>query len=38
MNLFKSRYTQGVTCEKKLWISSYKKEETEDTCNEQLLC
>ena len=30
MNLSKSRYTQGVTCEKKLWLSCYKPDEAED--------
>ena len=30
MNLSKSRYTQGITCKKKLWLSCYKKEEAED--------
>ena len=34
MNLSKSRYTQGVTCEKKLWLSCYKPEEAEDVGNE----
>ena len=27
MNLSKSRYTQGITCSKKLWLSCYKEEE-----------
>ena len=30
MNLSKSRYTQGVICPKKLWLSCYKIEEAED--------
>ena len=30
MNLSKSRYTQGVTCSKKLWLSCYMPEEAED--------
>ena len=34
VNLSKSRYTQGVTCEKKLWLSCYKPEEAEDIGNE----
>ena len=34
MNLSKSRYTQGVTCEKKLWLSCYKPEEAEDIGND----
>ena len=37
MNLSKSRYTQGVTCEKKLWLSCYKKEEAEETGNDSVL-
>lgn len=36
MNLSKSRYTQGVTCEKKLWLSCYKPEEAEDVGNEAI--
>lgn len=34
MNLSKSRYTQGVTCEKKLWLSCYKPDEAEDVGND----
>ena len=34
MNLSKSKYTQGVTCEKMLWLSCYKKEEAEDLGND----
>ena len=34
MNLSKSRYTQGVTCEKEMWLSCYKKELAEDLGNE----
>ena len=34
MNLSKSKYTQGVTCEKKMWLSCYKSEEAEDLGNE----
>ena len=30
-NLSKSKYTLGVTCEKKLWLSCYKNEEAEET-------
>ena len=37
MNLSKSRYTQGITCGKKLWLSCYKKEEAEDMGNEAIL-
>ena len=37
MNLSKSRYTQGVTCEKMLWLSCYKKEEAEGTGNDTVL-
>lgn len=37
MNLSKSKYTQGVICEKLLWLSCYKKEEAEDTGNEAVL-
>ena len=37
MNLSKSRYTQGVTCDKKLWLSCYKPEEAEDMGNESVL-
>ena len=37
MNLSKSRYTQGVTCGKKLWLSCYKKEEAEDMENQVVL-
>ena len=31
MNLSKSKYTLGITCEKKLWLSCYKNEEAEET-------
>ena len=31
MNLSKSRYTQGITCPKKLWLSCYKPEEAVET-------
>ena len=34
MNLSKSRYTEGVRCEKLLWLSCYKKEEMEDLGND----
>lgn len=34
MNLSKSKYTQGVICEKLLWLSSYKNEEAEETGND----
>ena len=34
MNLSKSRYTIGVTCEKYLWLSCYKKDVAEDVDNE----
>ena len=37
MNLSKSRYTQGITCEKKLWLSCYKPEEAEDLGNDSVL-
>ena len=37
MNLSKSKYTQGVICEKLLWLSCYKKEEAEDTGNDAVL-
>jgi hypothetical protein len=37
MNLSKSRYTTGVTCSKKLWLSCYKKEEACDTGNDAVL-
>ena len=30
VNLSKSKYIQGVNCEKELWLSCYKKEEAED--------
>ena len=33
MNLSKSKYVQGKTCEKKLWLSCYKPEEAEDMGN-----
>ena len=34
MNLSKSRYTKGVTCEKYLWLSCYKPDEAEDMGND----
>ena len=34
MNLSKSRYTQGITCGKKLWLSCYKSEVATDTGND----
>ena len=34
MNLSKSRYTKGVTCEKYLWLSCYKPELAEDMGNQ----
>ena len=34
MNLSKSRYTKGITCEKYLWLSCYKPELAEDMGNE----
>lgn len=37
MNLSKSRYTEGVTCGKKLWLSCYKREEAEDLGNDAVL-
>ncbi len=37
MNLSKSRYTQGITCKKKLWLSCYKPEEAEDLGNDSVL-
>ncbi len=37
MNLSKSRYTLGITCKKKLWLSIYKKEEAIDTGNDAVL-
>ena len=37
MNLSKSRYTQGIICKKKLWLSCYKANEAEDTGNESAL-
>ena len=37
MNLSKSRYTSGVTCKKKLWLSCYKSDEALDTGNEIVL-
>ena len=36
MNLSKSRYTQGVRCEKLLWLSLFKKEEAVDLGNESV--
>lgn len=37
MNLSKSRYTQGVRCQKLLWLSCYKKEEATDLGNDSVL-
>lgn len=37
MNLSKSRYTQGVTCGKKLWLSCFKPEEAEEMGNDAVL-
>ena len=37
MNLSKSRYTEGVTCGKKLWLSCYKRELAEDTSGDAVL-
>ena len=37
MNLSKSRYTLGITCGKKLWLSCYKPEEAEDASNDAVL-
>ena len=37
MNLSKSRYTEGVTCGKKLWLSCYKPEEAIDLGNDSVL-
>jgi len=37
MNLSKSRYTQGITCSKKLWLSCYKQEEAVDTGTDAVL-
>ena len=37
MNLSKSRYTQGIVCDKKLWLSCYKKEEAEEMGNDAVL-
>ena len=34
MNLSKSRYTKGVTCEKYMWLSCYKPELAEDMGNQ----
>ncbi len=31
MNLSKSRYTTGITCKKKLWLTCYKPEEKEES-------
>ena len=36
MNLSKSRYTTGVTCGKKLWLSCYKPEEAEESENDDV--
>ena len=30
MNLSKSKYCEGITCLKKLWLSTYKPEEKEE--------
>ena len=37
MNLSKSKYTKGVTCEKYLWLSCNKPEEAEKASNEAIL-
>ena len=37
MNLSKSRYTNGVTCGKKLWLSCYKPTVAEELGNEDVL-
>ena len=37
MNLSKSRYTTGITCSKKLWLSCYKPDEAIDTGNDAVL-
>ena len=37
MNLSKSRYTTGITCGKKLWLSCHKPEEAEDVSNDGVL-
>ena len=34
MNLSKSRYTLGTRCEKLLWLSLYKEEESDDLNNQ----
>ena len=34
MNLSKSKYTQGIVCNKKLWLSCFKSEEAIDNSNE----
>ena len=36
MNLSKSRYTQGVTCSKKLWLSCYMPDEASDMGKENV--
>ncbi len=36
MNLSKSKYTLGVTCKKKLWLSCYKIDEAEDMGSESV--
>ena len=36
MNLSKSRYTKGVTCNKYLWLSLYKPEEIEEVDNDDV--
>ena len=37
MNLSKSRYTTGITCGKKLWLSCYKNDLKEDLGNDAVL-
>jgi hypothetical protein len=37
MNLSKSRYTTGITCGKKLWLSCYKPEEAQEEDNDAVL-
>ena len=37
MNLSKSKYCQGIQCEKILWLNKYKPEEKEDINNESVL-
>ena len=36
MNLSKSKYVQGATCKKKLWLSFYKPEEAKDMNNKSV--